>query len=353
MTMFVDPLGARYPTNAATLQFYADVEREVGAIAGVADVAWASTLPLGPSSFGPFRFGVVGDPPTDPGERPSADYQIVSPAYFRVVDLPIVDGRGFDARDTDRTIQVCMVNEAFVRRHLRGRNPIGMRIALQSQRSSDPPVVRQIVGVVRQVKGRPDEIEDFVQVYVPLAQDVVDDMFMTVRPSSAAIDGLGTSLRRAVARVDALASVRSVMTLEDVASEAVARHRFRAVLVATFAGLALLLAMVGLSGILAYSMQQRVREFGVRRALGATTADVLRLVAGSAGRVVVAGLVVGLALSALLGRLVVTMLFGVRPLDPLTGAAVTVLLATAAALAAAGPALRAVKVDPVEALRAE
>jgi putative ABC transport system permease protein len=269
------------------------------------------------------------------------------------VDLPIVSGRAFDARDTGDGIQVCLVNEAFVRHHLRGRRAIGTRIALQPTDSDDAPTVREIVGVVRQVKERPDETEDFVQVYVPLAQDVVDDIFMVVRPASGEIDGLAVALRKAIAKVDALTSVRGLLTLEDVASEAVARHRFRAVLVAAFAGLALLLAMVGLSGILAYSMQQRVRELGVRRALGATTGDVLRLVLGSAGRVVGTGLVIGLAAAAGLGRLVATMLFGVQPLDPLTAGGVALLLAIAAAVAAAGPALRAVRVNPVEALRAE
>ena len=121
------------------------------------------------------------------------------------------------------------------------------------------------------------------------------------------------------------------MTLEDVAWEATARHRFRAVMVMTFAGLALLLAMVGVFGILAYSVQQRVRDFGVRRALGATTSDVLRLVVGSAVRVIAAGAVIGLALSAVLGRLLATMLFGVQPLDPMTFALVTIVLALTAA----------------------
>jgi ABC-type antimicrobial peptide transport system permease subunit len=153
--------------------------------------------------------------------------------------------------------------------------------------------------------------------------------------------------------VDPLTDVRSIMTLERIASEATARHRFRAVLVAGFAVLALVLAMVGLSGILASTTEQRVREFGVRRALGATTADVMRLVLGSAGRVLVIGLAIGLALSAAFGRLVATMLFGVQPMDSTTAIAVIVLISAAVAAAATGPALRATRVDPVDALRAE
>jgi putative ABC transport system permease protein len=144
-----------------------------------------------------------------------------------------------------------------------------------------------------------------------------------------------------------------VMTLEDVAWEASARHRFRAVLVVAFAGLALLLAMVGLFGVLAYSVQQRVRDFGVRRALGATSSDVLRLVVGNAVRLMAAGAVIGLILSAALSRLIATMLFGVQPLDPWTFVLVTIVVALTAAVSAAGPAWRATRIDPVVALRSE
>lgn len=143
------------------------------------------------------------------------------------------------------------------------------------------------------------------------------------------------------------------MTLEDVAREATARHRFRAVLVMTFAGLALVLAMIGVFGILAYSVQQRVRDVGVRRALGATTSDVLRLVVGSAVRTIATGAVIGLALSTVLGRLLVTMLFGVQPLDPMTFVSVTIVLAVTAAVSIAGPAWPATRIDPAVALRGE
>ena len=146
---------------------------------------------------------------------------------------------------------------------------------------------------------------------------------------------------------------RGVMTLEDVAWDATARHRFRAVLVATFAGLALLLAMVGLFGILAYSVQQRLREFGIRKALGATTGAILRLVYGSAARMIVIGVVIGLTVSAGLSRVLTTMLFGVEPLDMVTFAFVTVLVAITGVASIAGPAWRAIRIDPMAALREE
>src|SRR5262249_45138433 len=159
--------------------------------------------------------------------------------------------------------------------------------------------------------------------------DAMDDMFIAVRPMSGRAEALAPAVRAAIARVDRenLVSVRGVMTLEDVAWEATERHRFRAVLVMAFAGLALILAMIGLSGILAYSVQQQLRDFGVRRALGATVADVLRLVAVNALHVLGAGAVIGLALSAALARLFATVLVGVEPLDPMTFVAVGIVLA--------------------------
>jgi putative ABC transport system permease protein len=356
LTMMVDPLGARYPTAASLRQFFEAVEQEVTSLPGVRGVAWASTLPWGDSDAGQLSFEVVGGAPMDERERPTADYQIVSPSYFQTLDLPVLAGRSFDERDSGGSVPVCIVNEAFVRGYLQGRSPIGARIAVRSTRSAGAPaVVREIVGVARQVKGRPDEVDDLVQIYVPMAQNLVDDMYLAVRPASGAAGALGPSVRAAIARVDKeqLVSVRNVMTLEDVAWEATERHRFRAVLVGTFAGVALLLAMVGVFSILAYSIQVRIRDFGVRRALGATTGDVLKLVAGSAVRVIAAGAVIGLALSAFLGRLLGAMLFGVQPLDPLTFVLVIAVLLITAAASAAGPAWRACRIDPAIALRDE
>jgi putative ABC transport system permease protein len=352
----VDPLGSRYPTPAALVQFYEAVEGEIRALPGVQSVGWASTLPMGPSDAGQTLYDIVGQPPAEGSRRPAADYQIVSPTYFQTLDLPVVAGRAFHDRDARDGVSVCIVNEAFVRRHFQGGSPIGRRVALRPASSPEAtPVVREIVGVARQVKGRPDETEDFVQIYAPLAQSLRDDIYLLVRPASGRAAALAPSVRAAIGRIDReqLVSVREVMTLDDVAWEAAGRHRFRAILVMTFAGLALLLAMVGVFGILAYSVQQRVRDFGVRRALGATTGDVLRLVAGSAVRTIGAGAVIGLALSAVVGRLLAAMLFGVEPWDPLTFASVTIVLVLTAAVSIAGPAWRATRIDPATALRGE
>lgn len=177
--------------------------------------------------------------------------------------------------------------------------------------------MREIVGVARQVKDRPDEKEDVAEVYVPMAQNAVDDIYMVVRPATGRAEPLIAAVRAAIHRIDKenLVGVRRIMTLDDIARESTERHRFRAAIVVTFAVLALALAMVGVFGIVAYSVQRRAKDLAVRRALGATTRDVLALVLGGAAKVIGAGAVIGLLLSAVLGHLLLTLLFGVQPLD--------------------------------------
>ena len=354
LTMLVDPLGSTFPPNTMQ-QFFDQVEAATRAIPGVQDVAWSTAVPLGESIFGeyPQTYSIVGDPPVDESRRPTANYQVASPSYFSTLDLPIVAGRNFDARDTAKSPRVAIVNEAFAR-SLGGRNPIGLQVAFTPADSpNDKPTIVEVVGVAKQVKQRPDERTDFVQFYTPLAQDLIGDMMLLVRSQTDRASALAPSVRAAIESVDKsqTTGVASVTTLEDIEWAATGRHRFRAVMVSAFATLAVVLAMVGVFGILAYSVQQRVRDFGVRRALGATSGDVMRLVVGSAIKVVAAGAVIGLVLAALFGRLIATVLFGVQPLDLPTFALVTIVMGITAALSIAGPAWRAARIDPAQALR--
>ncbi len=352
VSMVVDPLGSKYPTPEALQQFYDEVEREVRGAPGVADMAWTSALPLEALEDPGVTYEIVGAAPLEASRRPSAQYQVVSASYFSTLDLPIVAGRVFDRRDVRDAVPVAIVNEAFARSL--GRSPVGLRLALRAASTPDaPPEEREVVGVARQVKGRPDEASDLVQVYAPVVQDLTDDLYLVARPGPGAAAALAGSVRAAIARVDKerLVGVRDVITLAEIDRAATGRHRFRALMVAAFAALALVLAMAGIFGILAYSVQQRLRDLGVRRALGASTQDVVRLVVASAARPVGIGMLVGLGLATLLGRLIAAFLFGVRPLDLATFAGVTAVLAAAAALSVAVPALRAARVDPATALR--
>jgi putative ABC transport system permease protein len=344
--------GSRYPTNEALLQFFDGVERELAAVPGVRDIGWSTSLPPSVSELGRWRVDIVGDAPGLPESRATAELSVTSPGYFRTLDLPIVAGRGFSDFDTEGTTPVCIVNEAFVRRYVRGRDPIGVRIALsQTRPGAPPPLVKEIVGVARQVKGRPDEREEFIQVYVPLAQYPFGDVFMVVTAAAGRPESLVPTIRDIVARRDAILSVRRIRTLETLRDEATAGYQFRAVTVASFAGLAVVLAMVGVFGVLAYSVQQRTREFGVRMALGASMRNVLTLVAGDAARLIAVGATVGLLLAAALSRTLSAFLFGVRPLDPVSFIGAALLLAATASVAIAAPAIRAARVDPVTAIR--
>jgi len=345
---FVLP-GNRYATADSQRQFYDGVEREVEAVPGVRSAGWASSLPLGGSQLGGQSFEIIGDPPAPDGNRSSADFQIVSHTYFRTLDLPIVAGRAFTAEDRADASPVCIVSESFVRRYLQGRNPLGIRLRVNTNRDAVP---REIVGVARQVKERPDETEDLIQIYVPNQQVPHTEAYLLVRTGGEA-EAQTPDIRRAIARVDKQLAIGTVVTLGGIARQATGRHRFRAILVMTFAALALVLAMVGVFGVLAYSVQQRVREFGVRIALGASTRQVLGLVLGGAARVVGVGAVIGLIAAAILSRSISAFLFGVEPLDPLTFGSVAIVLALTAALASAAPALRAARVDPAVTFRAE
>jgi putative ABC transport system permease protein len=341
--------GTRYPTREALLQFYDAIDRELRAIPLVRSTGWASTLPLGGSQIGRQAFDIVGAPPPRDGIRPQADYQVVSPGYFDTLDLPIVAGRAFTDDDRMGTAAVCIVNEAFARRHFPGRNPVGERIRI----GLIDVVEREIVGVARQVKDRPDEVDDFVQLYVPLRQNPWPGTHLIVRVLDGDATELAPSVRAAIAKVDSGQAVNNVATLEGVASTATERYRFRALLVGTFGTLALLLAMVGVFGVLAYSVQQRTRELGVRIALGATPASVIGLVLSGAGRVVAVGTVLGLLIAAGLGQAISSFLFGVQPLDLITFVGVGGVLVLTAGIAMATPAIRATRVDPIVAFRIE
>ena len=334
----------------ALRQFFADVEREVSALPGVEHAGWGTSLPL--MGFSATRFSIVGG---QPGEEPFvADRQLASPGYLAALGVPVIAGREFTASDTHTGPPVCIVSEAVVRRHFGGRNPIGMHIEIPGiGLGRQLPVVREIVGVAADVRRTVGAIEESRSIYVPMAQSPWSFVVLVVKPSSGRAIALGPAVRAAIERIDRRVPLAQVSTLDDLLWLITARPRFRAVLVTTFAGLALVLAMVGVFGALAFSVQQRTREFGVRLALGASATDVLRLVLRSAGRLVGAGLAVGMILAALLTQSLATVLFQVRPLDPMTFATVTGLLAVTAALAAIVPALRAIRVDPAVTFRAD
>ncbi len=363
LTLMVDPLGNRYPTAADIQRFYDEVGREVRETPGVHSTAWATTLPMGASSFGDAFIEVEGAATAEPQSRSTSDYQIVSEDYFATVDIPLLAGRGFDLHDDAEAPQVAVVSEAFARRHLSPtptatgvdfNSVLGRRIAVMQSTAADAErEIREVIGVAAQVKARADETDDFVQLYVPLRQSPVGDIYLLVRPHAGDASRLTGPVFDAVRRIDTeqLVSLREVSTLEQIASDGTARHRFRAVLVGSFAALVLVLAMIGVFGVLAYTVQQRRREYGLRMALGAPPRQVLLLVAGNVARLLAVGALIGLLAAFALGRSLDALLFKVPTFDPLTLIAVAGLLALAAVLATLAPAWQALKVDPAVSLR--
>jgi len=338
-------------TPDAMRQFYTGIEREVRNAPGVRDVAWGSAMPLEPL-YWLQAFDIDGDPPRPPTDRDLTGYQIVSASYFRLLGISVLQGRAFTDADATNAPQVAIVDEAFVRRYLKGRTPIGTRVSVNAMVQPSQAVLREIVGVVTHVKDRPDEAEAQPQLYVPLAQNTWTLATLMVQPGSGSAEAITPAVRAAIARVEPDRPL-VFRTLTTIQTQATSRPRFRAVLVGAFAVLALTLALVGVFGVLAYSVQQRTREFGVRIALGASATSVLRLVISSAGVVIGSGVAIGLALAAIVSRSISTFLFGVQPLDPITFVLVPVVLSATAAIAVAVPAWRAARVDPVVAFRNE
>jgi putative ABC transport system permease protein len=356
LSMVVDPLASTYPTPEALLQFYGAIDEELKTIPNVASAAWTSTLPLGPSMNGSMFYDVAGEPAVVPAERPMAELLVVSSEYFRTLDQPILVGRAFGEADRAGSVPVCIVNQAFVDRRLQGRAALGRTVQLwREQQSTADPITCEVVGVSANTKRRADELEEPAQLYAAFAQIPSDDIYLVVRPVSGDAAALTPGVRAAIARVDTaqLVSVVGVATLEGIARNATARYRFRALLIASFAGLALVLAALGLFGVLAYTVQRRWREYGVRMALGARPEAVVRLIVRGAARLLIPGVLAGAVLALVVGQLLGAMLFGVRPFDAATLTLVLAVLAVTAVVSVVGPAVRATRIDPVGALRSE
>jgi putative ABC transport system permease protein len=341
----------RYTTEESLSTFYRSAERELTAIPGVTAAAIGVTLPLDGWDIGQ-GFTIVGDPPIERSRIPSAHYQIVSPDFFRALGIDVLRGRAFTEQDDERSAAVCIVSEEFVRRFLGGRDPVGMRLSVGMMAYPGTPafVTREVVGVSRQVIEQPGDKELPPQIYVPIRQNPWYTAAIAVQAAGDPMSFL-PQVKAAIARVNKDLPLTRVRTMDEVAAEATSQPRFRAELVGFFAVLALLLAAVGVFGVLAFSVGQRRREFGIRVALGARTSDVLRLVLAGAFKMTATGVVIGLAAAAALTRFLGTLLFAVEPTDPATFAATAAMLTLAALIACALPAWRATRVDPAVALR--
>ena len=287
-------------------------------------------------------------PPQD--ATPEADWRVVTPGYFNAMNIRLIRGRFFDDRDSKSIAPVAIIDETMAKTYWPGEDPIGKRLRRGGAQSQRPWMT--IVGVVGHVRYRTLEAQSRVQLYWPYAQDPWPYMSLAVRTSKDPLS-LASSIQKLVLAVDPDQPVSMVRTMEQLLADSIARRKFSMLLLAIFAAIALLLAAVGIYGVISYAVDQRAHEMGIRMALGASRVNILRLILGQTLFLAVAGVVLGVIGSLAMTRLIAGLLFNVQPTDPFTFACVSGFLMLVALLAGLVPAGRAAGVDPMVILRNE
>jgi putative ABC transport system permease protein len=336
----------RYPSRAAVLQFFDRVEERLAALPGIRSASATDRLPYGPSLSG-IRFRIVGQTPGSRSDEQRALNIAARPGYFQTMGIPMLQGREFTAQDQVESRPVVVIGGALAERYWPGVSPVGERIVVFG-------VEREIVGVAGDVRHRGPATPVDPMVYLPQAQDVTTRRMMTVVVrTDGAPDSLLPTVRAAIRDLDARLPISNLRSFGTLRSERTASQRFNALLVASFAALAVMLAAVGIYGVMSFVVAQRTQEIGLRMALGATRSAVLALVVGRASRPVIVGVAVGLSGAFALTRVLKSMLFGVTASDAVTFTSAGLFLGAAALAACLVPAFRAVRIDPISALRHE
>jgi putative ABC transport system permease protein len=346
LTARIPMAGGRNSTAERRAAFFQQVVDRVAALPGVQSAAGVNGLPLTGLGVGSF-FALDGRPAPTPEQRPMGILRSVTPGYFRTMGIPLVAGRLLTDADTKSAAPVILVNQTLVRRFWPQGNPLGGRLVVDTDSRT-----AEIVGVVGDVKPERIEGEDWPTIYDPYAQAPVTVMNLIVRTSRPPLS-LASAVEREVHRLDPDQAVAMARSMDTVVDEAFAGARFNTVLLGVFAVIAFTLAAEGIYGVISYDVTRRTHELGIRLALGAQPGDVLRLVVGQGARLAGIGIGAGLAAASALTRLMSTMLFGVKPTDFYTFAAISVLLGAVALLASYLPSRRAMALDPVTALRHE
>ena len=350
LTVRLSPSGANYKTDADYSTFFGNVLQRISAIPGVKSAGLINTLPLAKGPTAGFR--IEGRPPATPDKWPSANYRSISPDYFRTMKIPMIAGRAFTEQDKDQSPRVIMINQALARENFANEDPVGKRINFGGIESNGQPVWWEIIGVAADVRNLELREEGSPDIYFNYRQDLFAGMNVVIR-TTVEPQSLSSAVRFAVAEVDRNTPVSDVKTMEHLVSESVTQPRFNLFVLSVFGFIALMLSAAGIYAVTAYSVAQRTHEVGIRMALGAQRMDVLKLIVGGGMALIAGGIIIGLVTSVALTRLLNSLLFGVSATDPLTFAAITLALAAVALFACYIPARRAMKVDPLVALRYE
>ncbi|HEV2424592.1 MAG TPA: ABC transporter permease [Terriglobia bacterium] len=349
LTMRVSLPDAKYNRPEQVRGFYGELLDRIRALPGVESAGAINFLPLGGlNSSGTTTIETEAVKPED--RTPEVDYRAVTPGYFKAMGISLVRGRYFDGRDSDTAPRVAIVDETLAQTYWPGQDPVGRRLHFGGSMSN--PSWLTVIGEVRHVRNRTLEARSRVEFYWPEAQRPQATVSLAVRTSGNPMS-LAPTLEREVSALDPELPVFEVRSMAEVMGESVARRRLALILLAVFAGLALLLASIGIYGVSSYSVNQRQQEIGLRMALGARQSQVLRLVLRQGMSLTLVGLGIGLLAALGLTRLISSLLFEVRPADPLALGAAVLLLAAVALLAVLIPAGRAMRVDPAVTLRYE
>ncbi len=341
--------------EARATAFYEEVQERIRGVSGVEAVGAALSLPVAEGMKVDVPFTIEGRPPAAPGQEYKAFLRPVSPSYLQTLRVPLRAGRLLEAGDRASAPPVVVVNETLARLYWPGRSPVGQRMVFSQDLGGLGRVdeaVREVVGVVGDVRHNGQANDPVPEIYPPNTQSYWRALNLVVR-TSAEPASLTRPILEEVWRIDRNLPVAKIRTMEEIVSGSVAQPRFYALLLAVFAGFALLLAAVGVYGLMSYSVALQTHEIGIRMALGARREDVLRMVLTRGVILAAAGMLVGIGLAFGLGRFLGSLLFGVGATDPLTFVAVVVVLGGVALLSTYLPARRAVQGDPVSALRGE
>jgi putative ABC transport system permease protein len=356
----------KYQTAEQQILFCQALREKLRALPGVraASLASQNTIPLHEGGWD-MRFLIEGRPEPPPHLQPSLQVHLISPGYFQAMGIPLLQGRDFTEQDNREHLRGAssgndwgaglnsiIIDEEFAKRYWPNQNPLGQRVRLPWGERAKQPVMT-IVGVVGRVKeNRLSEQGGMVQAYFPMYQQPLQNIGVVVKTTSEPA-ALLTTMRQQVSQLDPALPIFGIQTMREIRKNSVAPERLSLGLLGGFAALALILALIGLYGLLAFTVTQRQREIGIRMALGAQTFDVLSVVVGQGMRLTLAGVVIGVLGSVALTRVLGSVLFKVAPTDPLTFVTVTLSLCVVALLACYIPARRATKIDPMVALRSE
>jgi putative ABC transport system permease protein len=338
----------KYPEAAKRLNFFQELNQRVASLPGVESVGLVIYLPLGGSNSSAY-FIVDGLPEPPPGQEFSGRYRACTPGYFKAMGITVLSGRGFTEQDTATSQRVAIINETMAQQYWPDGDAVGKRFRLNGPIDQNPWLV--IVGIIKDVKF---ELYSPVtsEYYLPAAQDVWSTMILVANTRSEPL-ALSSAIRGEVSSLDKDLPVFDIKTMEQVRSQSVLPYSFSGILLSIFAVVALVLASVGIYGVISYSVEQRTREIGIRMALGAKQGDVLKMVVRHGLTLTVIGLGIGSLGAWLLMRIMVDLLFGVSANDLTIFLSVPLILALVAFIACYIPARRAARVDPMVALRYE